>query len=102
MGRRLILRSHLGAYFIQQLFNLSDRQAERQILDNVAYQVFCRASIFDQWRCPDHTKIEEFRSRLSPEAQCALANAIAHLALRYGLQNHRASQNLRNTAVFDD
>lgn len=33
---------------------------------------------------PDHTKIEEFRSRLSPETQCVLSNEIKRLAVRKG------------------
>ena len=32
----------------------------------------------------DHTKIEEFRSRLSPETQCGLSNEITRLAVRKG------------------
>ena len=87
LGRKLILRTHLGAYLIQQLFNYSDRQTERMIRDNAAYQLFCGLEIVNNWRCPDHTKIQEFRSRLSPETQCAIANEIAKLAAKLGFAN---------------
>lgn len=82
MGRKLNIRTHLGAYLLQQLFNATDRGIEQQIKFNAAYQLFCGKTIVKNWRCPDHTKIEEFRSRLSPQTQCFLANEIARLAAR--------------------
>jgi transposase, IS5 family len=84
VGRSLQLRTHLGVYLLQQLFNETDRGIERQIQDNAAYRIFCGMTIVQNWRCPDHTKIEEFRSRLSKEAQCRLANEIAILAFHLG------------------
>lgn len=57
---------------------------ERQLHDNVIYAVFCGKTFVQNWRIPDHKKIEEFRSRLSPETQCALTNAIVKLAARRG------------------
>ena len=84
MGRPLHLRIHLGTYFLQQLFNKTDRQIEYELKDNAAYQVFCGYSIVKKWHCPDHTKIEEFRSRLHPETQQQLANAIAEQAVTLG------------------
>lgn len=38
----------------------------------------------DQWHCPDHTKIEEFRSRLAPETQRQVTNAIVCWATQLG------------------
>ena len=38
-GRPLRLRIHLGAYFLQQLFDLTDRQTEYGIRDNAALSV---------------------------------------------------------------
>lgn len=87
MGRKLCLRTHLGVYLLQQLFNTTDRGIEQQIKFNAAYQLFCGKTIVKNWRCPDHTKIEEFRSRLSPQTQCLLANEIAHLATRKRFAN---------------
>ena len=84
LGRALKLRVHLGAYLLQQLFNKTDRQIEYDIKDNAAYQLFCGVGVVDKWHCPDHTKIEEFRSRLSPETQQKLANYLAVLASRLG------------------
>ncbi len=68
MGRPLQLRIHLGAFLIQQLFNKKDRQTEYEIKDNAAYQLFCGRTVVKKWHAPDHTKIEEFRSRLSSDA----------------------------------
>lgn len=84
MGRPLRLRIHLGAYFLQQIFGLTDRQTEYGIKDNAAYQLFCGKFLVKQWHCPDHTKIEEFRTRLSPITQKKLANAIANHAVFLG------------------
>jgi len=84
LGRSLQLRTHLGVYLLQQLFNETDRGIEKHIQDNAAYQMFCGLTIVKNWHCPDHTKIEEFRSRLSPETQCLLANELAILAVQMG------------------
>lgn len=82
IGRKLNLRIHLGVYLLQQLLNSTDRGTENQIRYNALYQVFCGKTIVKNWHCPDHTKIEEFRSRLSPETQCFLANEVALLAAK--------------------
>ena len=84
MGRALHLRVHLGAYLLQQLFNKTDRQIEYELKDNAAYQLFCGMKIVKKWHAPDHTKIEEFRSRLCPDTQKKLANAIANNAVSLG------------------
>lgn len=87
LGRPLQLRTHLGVYLLQQLLNETDRGIEGQLRDNAAYQLFCGRTVVHKWRCPDHTKIEEFRSRLSPETQCALANEIAVYAEKFKFTN---------------
>jgi hypothetical protein len=84
LGRKLKVRIHLAAYILQQLYNKTDRQTEYSIKDNCAYQLFCGLNIVDKFHCPDHTKIEEFRSRLSPSTQNKLANEIAVLAVHLG------------------
>lgn len=84
LGRKLKLRTHLGIYLLQQLLNETDRGIERQVQDNAVYAVFCGKLFVHNWTVPDHTKIEEFRSRLSPETQCALSNEITRLAVRKG------------------
>jgi hypothetical protein len=48
------------------------------------YAIFCGKGAMKNWRCPDHTKIQTFRSRLTPKTQCALVNAIAKLAAKKG------------------
>src|SRR5688572_12348975 len=65
LGRKLKLRIHLGAFLLQWLYDLTDRQVEWSLKDNAAYQLFCGRGLVDTWHAPDHTKIEEFRSRLS-------------------------------------
>lgn len=84
LGRKLRLRIHLGAILLQWLYHLTDRQVEWAIKDNAAYQLFCGRGVIALWHAPDHTKIEEFRSRLSPETQRQAANAIAVWATRLG------------------
>lgn len=84
MGRALGLRVHLGAYLLQQLFNKTDRQTEYDIKDNAAYQIFCGLGMVKKWQVPDHTKIETFRSRLSPETQKKIANHMAAHAVKRG------------------
>ena len=87
IGRPLKLRIHLSIYMLQQLFNKTDRQIEYDVKDNAAYQLFCGRASVKKWHCPDHTKIEEFRSRLSPDTQQRLANHITTLANRLGFSN---------------
>jgi hypothetical protein len=89
LGRPLHLRVHLAAYLLQQLFNKTDRHIEYDIKDNAAYQVFCGITVVKKWHCPDHTKIEEFRSRLKPETQKELANTIAAYAVNLGFADCR-------------
>jgi transposase, IS5 family len=84
LGRKLRLRIHLAIYLLQQLFNKTDRQIEYDAKDNAAFQIFCGKFIVDKWHVPDHTKIEKFRSRLSPETQKQLANEIAASAVKLG------------------
>lgn len=83
-GRTIQVRTHLGVYLLQKLYNLTDRATEYGIKDNAAYRLFCGANIVKKWRAPDHTKIEEFRSRLSPETQRSIANSLAQLAVKFG------------------
>jgi transposase, IS5 family len=84
LGRKLKLRLHLGAFLLQWLYNLTDRQVEWGLKDNAAYQLFCGQGSVEQWHVPDHTKLEEFRSRLSPETQRRLANEVAVWATELG------------------
>jgi hypothetical protein len=84
LGRKLKLRIHLGVFLLQWLYNLTDRQVEWGRKDNAAYQLFCGGGSVEQWHAPDHTKIEEFRSRLSPDTQRRLANEVAVWATELG------------------
>ena len=84
MGPKLFVRIHLGAYILQKLYNLTDRATEYGIKDNAAYQLFCGVGVMKNWHAPDHTKIQEFRSRLSPETQRNLANSLAQVAVKFG------------------
>lgn len=84
LGRQLTLRIHLGAFLLQWLYNLTDRQVDWAIKDHATYQLFCGRGVVDHWRAPDHTKIEEFRSRLSPETQRQVANQVAVWATELG------------------
>ena len=87
VGRPLRVRIHLGIYLLQQLFNLTDRQAEGSLKDNAAFRLFCGFDLLNKWHVPDHTKIEEFRSRLSAETQRTIANFIATQAVKLKYAN---------------
>ena len=84
MGPKLKVRIHLAAYILQKLYNYTDRKTEYQLKDNAAVQLFCGLNIVKGWHAPDHTKIEEFRNRLSPETQKNLANMISQVAVALG------------------
>lgn len=84
LGRKLVVRIHLGAYILQKLYDLTDRKLEYYIKDNAAFQLFCGKQIVRKWNAPDHTKIEEFRNRLSPETVKILANTITQTATKLG------------------
>ena len=84
MGPKLFVRVHLGAYMLQKLYNLTDRATEYGIKDNAAYQLFCGVGVMKNWHAPDHTKIEEFRSRLSAETQRNISNTLAQIAVQFG------------------
>jgi hypothetical protein len=76
VGRKLYLRIHLGVFILQTFVKLTDRGMEDAIKSNGVYQIFCGKSIVDSWHCPDHTKIEKFRNRLSPQTQQQLVSYI--------------------------
>jgi len=84
LGRKIKVRVHLGAFLLSKLYNLSDRKLEYGLRDNAAYRLFCGCNIISEWHAPDHTKIEEFRSRLSPETQRTIANEISKAAVALG------------------
>jgi IS5 family transposase len=83
-GRKIRVRVHLAAYLLQRLYDLTDRQVEYGLRDNAAFRLFCGFGIVSGWHAPDHTKVEEFRSRLSPETQRVLANELAKVAVTLG------------------
>ena len=90
LGRKLMLRIHLGACLLQWLYNLTDRQVDWAIKDNAAYQLFCGRGVVNNWRPPDHTKSAEFRSRLAPETQRHVANTVAVWATQLGFADPSA------------
>jgi IS5 family transposase len=90
LGRKLRLRIHLGALLLQWLYHLTDRQVEWAMKDNAAYRLFCGQGLVTPWYAPDHTKIEEFRSRLSPETQRQMATVVAVWATELGLADPSA------------
>ena len=66
---------------LQNIYNLTDRATEYGIKDNAAYKLFCGVGVMKNWRAPDHTKIEEFRNRLSAETQRNIANTLVKIAV---------------------
>ena len=90
LERQLKLRIHLGACLLQWLYHLPDRQVARAMKDKAASQLFCGRGSVDTWHSPDHTQIEEFRSRLSPATQRQMANVVAVWATELGFADPSA------------
>lgn len=84
VGRKLKLRIHLGVYILQSFLKMTDRAIEEAIKGNGIYQVFCGQSVVENWHCPDHTKIEKFRNRISPQTQQCLVSYVAKVAQKMG------------------
>ena len=83
-GRRLWLRIHLAVMILQSLRKETDRGIEERINETPVLQVFCGYSILTHWKCPDHTKIETFRNRLSAETHKAVADYVVQRAVQLG------------------
>ena len=86
-GPKLQLRTHLGAYILQSMLNITDRDTEFQVKNNAIYQIFCGSSIVENWNCPHFTKIETFRNRISPESQHQISQLILQQAAIAGFAN---------------
>ena len=86
LGRKLKLRIHLAYMILHTLLarGKTDLQNKERKGATALYQVFCGINILSRWRCPDHTKIERFRNRLSPETHKAIADYIVKLAIGLG------------------
>mgnify|MGYP001609911145 CR=1 FL=1 len=84
LGRKLEIRIHLAVFILQLILKTTDREMERAIKYNALYQVFCGKTIVEKWHCPDHTKIEEFRNRISPETSQKIVSYVANLAVKNG------------------
>jgi IS5 family transposase len=84
VGRKLYLRVHLAIFILQARTKKTDREIVQEIQDNAVYQAFCGASVVPRWTCPHATKVEEFRSRLSPETKMKINEAVVLLAVNGG------------------
>lgn len=69
---------------LQTFFKETDRGMEKRIQHTPVLQVFCGKSVLPDWRCPDHTKIEELRNRLTPETHRAIGEYVLRVAHRFG------------------
>lgn len=85
LGRKINMRIHLSAMLLQVLLKLSDRKLEELINHTPQYQVFCGLGIVPGWKkSPDHTKVEEFRNRLTVETHKKIGDYVLLLAVEYG------------------
>ena len=84
VGRKLYMRTHLGIYFLKARTKKTDRDIISEIHDNPVYQAFCGSTVIQKWQCPHPTKIEEFRSRLSPEIKAKCNEILVQMAVRMG------------------
>jgi transposase, IS5 family len=83
-GRSLNLRIHLGALILQSLFDETDRGTEERLQGDALWQLFAGRGGVGTWRVPDHTRIEDFRSRLSPTTHQRLSVAVVGFARAAG------------------
>lgn len=84
VGRKLFVRSHLGILILQARTKKTDRDIVAEIQDNAVYQAFCGSTVIKNWKCPHPTKVEEFRSRLSPETKMKINEIIVGVAVQEG------------------
>ena len=84
LGRSLFVRTHLGVMVLQSLLKATDRQMEDLLRSTPKYQVFCGLGVVSNWKCPDHTKIEEFRNRISPETHKKIGDHVVLTAQKLG------------------
>jgi IS5 family transposase len=83
-GRKVSLRSHLAVMILQALLKETDRGLQQRIGLSPLLQVFCGQSVLPTWRCPDHTKIERFRNRLSAQTHRAIGEYVLQVAQQHG------------------
>ena len=88
-GRKINLRIHLAVMILQVLLKASDRGMEAQVNRTPLFQAFCGLGLFSQWKCPDHTKVEEFRNRLAPETHKKVGDYVVKLAVKAGFASPR-------------
>lgn len=80
VGRKLRLRPHLSVMVLQSLLKESDRGIEEKIKQTPVYQLFSGFGTLRKWKCPDHTKVEEFRNRLTPETHKKIGHYVLTVA----------------------
>jgi hypothetical protein len=89
LGRKLNVRTHLGVLVLQSLLKETDRGIESRIRHTPLYQVFCGYGVVVQWTGPDHTKVEEFRNRLSPATHKQIGDYVLQVAACLGFADPR-------------
>ena len=82
VGRKLYVRIHLGILILQARTKKTDRDIISEIQDNAVYQAFCGSTGIQKWKCPHPTKVEEFRSRLSPETKMKINEMVVGVAVQ--------------------
>ena len=83
-GRKLHVRTHLGAYILQKIAGKTDREIGQDLQFNAVFRIFAGEGIISNWRPPHFSKIEEFRNRLSPDTQLKITNLYAKVAVEHG------------------
>lgn len=84
-GRKLQVRTHLGVLVLQSLLKETDRGIESRLRHTPLYQVFCGSGVMGNWQCPDHTKIETFRNRLTPATHKRMGDYVLQVAVALGV-----------------
>lgn len=84
LGRKLNVRTHLGVLVLQSLLKETDRGIESRLRHTPLYQVFCGYGVVANWKCPDHTKVEEFRNRLTPTTYKKIGDYVLQVAAALG------------------
>lgn len=87
LGRKLRLRTHLSTFVLQAVLKETDRGIEKRINQTPVLQLFTGFGVLRKWSCPDHTKIEEFRTRLKPETQKIIGHYVLKAANAAGFSD---------------
>lgn len=81
-GAPLNLRLHLGAYIVQTMHGLTDRQTEEMVRYHAGVRLLC--GVAGSAETIDHTSIETFRNMVGPEGAEEINRMVVQCAAKEG------------------